>query len=57
MWFLAVAAEPPQVSLSPEKLVLKQEPQTLSCHSAKYYPLDVQVGKPDVSAHLAAAPR
>lgn len=45
MFFPAVAAEPPQVSLSQEKLVFKEESQTLSCHSAKYYPLDVQVCK------------
>uniref|UniRef100_H3CRH5 TAP binding protein like n=1 Tax=Tetraodon nigroviridis TaxID=99883 RepID=H3CRH5_TETNG len=35
--------QPPQVLLSQEKLVWKEEPQTLSCHSAKYYPLDVQM--------------
>lgn len=36
--------EPPHVSLSEEKLVLKaKSPQTLSCHCSKYYPLDVQV--------------
>lgn len=36
--------ELPDVSLSEEKLVLKENsPQKLSCHSSKYYPLDVQV--------------
>lgn len=36
--------QPPQVSLSEEKLVLKtNSPQTLSCHSSKYYPLDAQM--------------
>ncbi|XP_054903578.1 tapasin-related protein [Poeciliopsis prolifica] len=36
--------QPPQVSLSEEKLVLnKNSPQTLSCHCAKYYPLDAQM--------------
>lgn len=35
--------QPPQVSLSQEKLVFKKESQTLSCHSAKYYPLDVKM--------------
>ncbi|MEQ2232535.1 hypothetical protein ILYODFUR_012457, partial [Ilyodon furcidens] len=35
--------QPPQVSLSEEKLVLsKGSPQTLSCHCAKYYPLEAQ---------------
>lgn len=34
--------QPPQVSLSEEKLVLKT-PQTLSCHCAQYYPLDAQM--------------
>ncbi|XP_070691528.1 tapasin-related protein [Pempheris klunzingeri] len=34
--------QPPHVSLSEEKLVLKT-PQTLSCHCAEYYPLDVQM--------------
>lgn len=46
VWFFpAVAAEPPQVSLSQQKLVLKAELQTLSCHCSEYYPLDVQVCK------------
>ncbi|KAE8288959.1 Tapasin [Larimichthys crocea] len=36
--------QPPEVSLSEEKLVLKaNSPQTLSCHCAKYYPLDSQM--------------
>ncbi|MED6272903.1 hypothetical protein CHARACLAT_001353 [Characodon lateralis] len=36
--------QPPQVSLSEEKLVLsKSSPQTLSCHCAKYYPLEAQM--------------
>ncbi|XP_058504662.1 tapasin-related protein isoform X1 [Solea solea] len=36
--------QPPSVSLSEEKLVLKTEsPQTLSCHCSKYYPLDAQM--------------
>ncbi|TNN02755.1 hypothetical protein fugu_010242 [Takifugu bimaculatus] len=35
--------QPPQVSLSQQKLVLKAEPQTLSCHCSEYYPLDVQM--------------
>uniref|UniRef100_A0A3Q2QN29 TAP binding protein like n=1 Tax=Fundulus heteroclitus TaxID=8078 RepID=A0A3Q2QN29_FUNHE len=36
--------QPPQVSLSEEKLILqKSSPQTLSCHCAKYYPLDTQM--------------
>lgn len=35
--------QPPLVSLSEEKLVLNKNAQTLSCHSAKYYPLDVQM--------------
>ncbi|XP_038140139.1 tapasin-related protein [Cyprinodon tularosa] len=35
--------QPPQVSLSEEKLVLKKTPQTLSCHCAKYYPLDAEM--------------
>ncbi|XP_068591467.1 tapasin-related protein [Cebidichthys violaceus] len=36
--------QPPHVSLSEEKLVLKtKSPQTLSCHCAKYYPLDAQM--------------
>ncbi|KAK9513984.1 hypothetical protein VZT92_027476 [Zoarces viviparus] len=36
--------QPPHVSLSEEKLVLKTEsPQTLSCHCANYYPLDAQM--------------
>ncbi|XP_068425546.1 tapasin-related protein [Clinocottus analis] len=36
--------QPPHVSLSEEKLVLKtKSPQTLSCHCAKYYPLDAQI--------------
>ncbi|XP_026226387.1 tapasin-related protein [Anabas testudineus] len=34
--------QPPHVSLSEEKLVLKS-PQTLICHCNKYYPLDAQV--------------
>ncbi|KAM6994702.1 tapasin-related protein [Tautogolabrus adspersus] len=34
--------QPPIVSLSEEKLVLKT-PSKLSCHCAKYYPLDVQM--------------
>lgn len=56
MGFLAVVAGPPQVSLSREKLVFRQEPQTLSCHSTKYYPLDVQVCKAHLSGDLAALP-
>ncbi|XP_068616491.1 tapasin-related protein [Brachionichthys hirsutus] len=37
-------AQPPHVSLSEEKLVFKSKsPQTLSCHSARYYPLDAQM--------------
>lgn len=41
---LLFVSEPPSVSLSEEKLVLKtKSPQTLSCHCAKYYPLDAQV--------------
>lgn len=35
--------QPPSVSLSEEKLVLKSSPQTLSCHCSKYYPLDAQM--------------
>ncbi|XP_035528547.1 tapasin-related protein [Morone saxatilis] len=36
--------QPPQVSLSEEKLVLNTKSrQTLSCHCAKYYPLDAQM--------------
>ncbi|XP_039973515.1 tapasin-related protein isoform X3 [Xiphias gladius] len=36
--------QPPHVSLSKEKLVLKSETrQTLSCHCNNYYPLDVQM--------------
>ncbi|XP_053287915.1 tapasin-related protein [Pleuronectes platessa] len=36
--------QPPHVSLSEEKLVLKKEsPQTLSCHCSNYYPLDAQM--------------
>lgn len=36
--------QPPSVSLSEEKLVLKtKSPQTLSCHCTKYYPLDAQM--------------
>lgn len=36
--------QPPQVSLSKQRLVLDtQSPQTLSCYSAKYYPLDAQM--------------
>ncbi|XP_047216187.1 tapasin-related protein isoform X2 [Girardinichthys multiradiatus] len=36
--------QPPQVSLSEEKLFLsKSSPQTLSCHCAKYYPLEAQM--------------
>lgn len=36
--------QPPHVSLSEEKLVLKtSSPQTLSCHCSKYYPLDAQM--------------
>ncbi|XP_034030398.1 tapasin-related protein [Thalassophryne amazonica] len=36
--------QPPHVSLSEEKLVLKEgSQQTLSCHCTKYYPLDVQM--------------
>ncbi|XP_070767541.1 tapasin-related protein [Enoplosus armatus] len=36
--------QPPDVSLSEEKLVLKtKSPQTLSCHCSKYYPLDAQM--------------
>lgn len=39
-------SEPPCVSLSEEKLIHKgQSPQTLSCHCAKYYPLDAQVSE------------
>ncbi|XP_040900192.1 tapasin-related protein [Toxotes jaculatrix] len=34
--------QPPHVSLSEEKLVLKS-PQTLICHCSKYYPLDAQM--------------
>ncbi|XP_028280265.1 tapasin-related protein isoform X2 [Parambassis ranga] len=34
--------QPPHVSLSEEKLVLKKA-QTLSCHCSKYYPLDSQL--------------
>ncbi|KAK2844744.1 hypothetical protein Q5P01_011403 [Channa striata] len=34
--------QPPHVSLSEEKLVLKSA-QTLSCHCNKYYPLDAQM--------------
>ncbi|XP_029959020.1 tapasin-related protein [Salarias fasciatus] len=34
--------QPPQVSLSKDKLVVKSA-QTLSCHSNKYYPLDSQM--------------
>ncbi|CAN9513723.1 unnamed protein product [Ophioblennius macclurei] len=34
--------QPPRVSLSKEKLVLKS-PQTLSCHCDKYYPLDSEM--------------
>lgn len=38
-------SEPPHVSLSEDKLILKENsPQTLSCRCTKYYPLDVQVG-------------
>lgn len=41
---LLFVSEPPHVSLSEEKLVLKaKSPQTLSCHCTKYYSLDVQV--------------
>ena len=41
---VSLCPEPPHVSLSEEKLVLKTEsPQTLSCHCSKYYPLDAQV--------------
>uniref|UniRef100_UPI0037E77D48 tapasin-related protein n=1 Tax=Semicossyphus pulcher TaxID=241346 RepID=UPI0037E77D48 len=36
--------QPPHVSLSEEKLVLKStSPTMLSCHCAKYYPLDAQM--------------
>lgn len=36
--------QPPHVSLSEEKLVLKtKSPQTLSCHCTNYYPLDAQM--------------
>ncbi|XP_034730154.1 tapasin-related protein isoform X1 [Etheostoma cragini] len=36
--------QPPHVSLSEERLILKSEsPQTLICHCAKYYPLDAQM--------------
>ncbi|XP_068998591.1 tapasin-related protein [Embiotoca jacksoni] len=36
--------QPPQVSLSEEKLVLKaKSAQTLSCHCKNYYPLDAQM--------------
>ncbi|XP_047454335.1 tapasin-related protein [Mugil cephalus] len=35
--------QPPDVSLSQEKLVSKKSPQTLSCHCSKYYPLDAQM--------------
>ncbi|KAF1388089.1 hypothetical protein PFLUV_G00086620 [Perca fluviatilis] len=36
--------QPPHVSLSEERLILKSEsPQTLSCHCTKYYPLDAQI--------------
>ncbi|CAK6966223.1 tapasin-related protein [Scomber scombrus] len=35
--------QPPQVTLSEEKLVLETSPQTLSCHCSKYYPLDSQM--------------
>ncbi|XP_029359924.1 tapasin-related protein [Echeneis naucrates] len=35
--------QPPHVSLSEEKLILKKSPKTLSCHSSKYYPLDAQM--------------
>ncbi|XP_039475795.1 tapasin-related protein [Oreochromis aureus] len=36
--------QPPDVSLSVEKLVLKSSSsQKLSCHSSKYYPLDSQI--------------
>ncbi|XP_078108757.1 tapasin-related protein [Sander vitreus] len=36
--------QPPHVSLSEERLILKSEsPQTLSCHCTKYYPLDAQM--------------
>ncbi|XP_026173312.1 tapasin-related protein [Mastacembelus armatus] len=35
--------QPPDVSLSEEKLVLKKSFQTLSCHCSKYYPLDAQM--------------
>ncbi|KAK5615169.1 hypothetical protein CRENBAI_004737 [Crenichthys baileyi] len=36
--------QPPQVSLSEEKLFLsKSSPQTLSCRCAKYYPLEAQM--------------
>lgn len=37
-----IFTEPPHVSLSEEKLILKT-PQTLKCYSSKYYPLDAQV--------------
>ncbi|KAI9515373.1 hypothetical protein NQZ68_026106 [Dissostichus eleginoides] len=36
--------QPPEISLSEEKIVLKTDPpQTLSCHCSKYYPLDAQM--------------
>ncbi|XP_034409731.1 tapasin-related protein [Cyclopterus lumpus] len=36
--------QPPHVSLSEEKLVLKtKSPQTLSCHCANYYPLEAHM--------------
>ncbi|XP_029283490.1 tapasin-related protein [Cottoperca gobio] len=36
--------QPPHISLSQEKLVLKTNSvQTLSCHCTKYYPLDAQI--------------
>lgn len=35
--------QPPNVSLSQEKLVLNANSQSLSCHCSKYYPLDVQM--------------
>lgn len=36
--------EPPQVSISEEKLVLRTaSPQVLRCHCSKYYPLSAQV--------------
>lgn len=53
MLFLAVVAEAPQVSLSEEKLVFKEESQALSCHSSKYYPLDVQVSEGHLRVDLA----